>query len=228
MIDLKGKTALITGSSRGIGQQIALGLAGKGCNVIVHGRSPENSGKTLKLLNQYPITAYSVHGELTGLAGVEALIRRVKALGVPVDVLYNNAAISTKYRTDIWAHTWEEWARSFDVNVFSMYEMCKAFIPVMVAQKFGRVINVTSGIGLEPELMPYGATKWAVNKLTYDIASRLENTGVRANTLDPGWLRTDLGGEHAPNPVEAVLPGALEPAMVEDDGPNGQHFTALG
>jgi len=72
-----------------------------------------------------------------------------------------------------------------------------------------------------------GVSKWAVNKLTDDLAVKLKDTGVRINTLDPGWLRTDLGGENADHPVEAVLPGALAPALIEDEGPNGQFFSAI-
>ena len=97
----------------------------------------------------------------------------------------------------------------------------------MIENGFGRVINTTSGIKDEPELAPYGASKWAVNKLTYDIAVKLKNTGVRINTLDPGWIRTDLGGENADHPVEAVLPGALAPALIENNGPNGELFSAI-
>lgn len=97
----------------------------------------------------------------------------------------------------------------------------------MIENGFGRVINLTSGIKDLPELAPYGASKWAVNKLTDNLAIKLNDTGVRINTLDPGWLRTDLGGENADHPVEAVLPGALAPALIEDDGPNGQFFSAI-
>ena len=89
------------------------------------------------------------------------------------------------------------------------------------------VINITSGIKDQPELMPYGVSKAAVDKLTDDISVKLENTGVRINTLDPGWLRTDMGGENAEHPVEATLPGALAPALVDNDGPNGQFFSAI-
>jgi NAD(P)-dependent dehydrogenase (short-subunit alcohol dehydrogenase family) len=97
----------------------------------------------------------------------------------------------------------------------------------MIENGFGRVVNLTSGIKGEPQLAPYGASKAAVNKLTDDIASKLENTNVRINTLDPGWLRTDLGGTYANNAVEDVLPGALAPVLIENDGPNGQFFSAL-
>nr|MDA3928524.1 SDR family NAD(P)-dependent oxidoreductase [Prolixibacteraceae bacterium] len=74
---------------------------------------------------------------------------------------------------------------------------------------------------------PYGASKWAVNKLTDDLAIKLSDTNVRINTLDPGWLRTDLGGENADNPVEATMPGALAPVLIENDGVNGEFFSAI-
>ena len=131
------------------------------------------------------------------------------------------------YQEDFWTHSWEEWTESFKVNVMAMYSLCAAFIPEMLQQDFGRVINLTSGIKDQPELAPYGASKWAVNKLSDDIAAKLKGTGVKINTLDPGWLRTDLGGENAEHPVSAVLPGALAPALIGYDGPNGHFFSAI-
>ena len=227
MIQLKGKNALITGSSRGVGQQVAQALAKLGCNIIVHGRTQESCVKTLELLKKFDVDVYCVYGELSDELQVKQLINQVKALKISVDILYNNAAVMTPFHNDYWMHSWDEWMLSFKVNVFAMYSLCGAFIPAMIENGFGRVINLTSGIKNLPELAPYGATKWAVNKLTDDIAAKLANTGVRINTLDPGWLRTDLGGENADHPVEAVIPGALAPALVEDDGANGQFFSAI-
>ncbi len=227
MIELKGRNALITGSSRGIGQQLAQGLAELGCNIIVHGRSSESCTNTLALLEEYPIHTYGVYGELSHEDQVNQLIRQVQDLHINVDILYNNAALMTPFYDDYWKHSWEEWMLTFKVNVFAMYSLCGAFIPAMIENGFGRVINLTSGIKDMPELAPYGASKWAVDKLTDDVAVKLKNTGVRINTLDPGWLRTDLGGENAEHPVEAVLPGALAPALIEDDGPNGEFFSAI-
>jgi len=227
MIQLKGKNALITGSSRGVGQQVAQALAKLGCNIIVHGRTQESCVKTLELLKKFDVDVYCVYGELSDELQVKQLINQVKALKISVDILYNNAAVMTPFHNDYWMHSWDEWMLSFKVNVFAMYSLCGAFIPAMIENGFGRVINLTSGIKDLPELAPYGATKWAVNKLTDDIAAKLANTGVRINTLDPGWLRTDLGGENADHPVEAVIPGALAPALVEDDGANGQFFSAI-
>jgi 3-oxoacyl-[acyl-carrier protein] reductase len=227
MIQIKGKNALITGSSRGVGQQIALGLAKLGCNIIVHGRTQKGCEKTVDLLKKHNVKVYVVYGELSDESLVNQVIRQVKDLKISVHILYNNAAIMTPRHEDYWNHSWEEWIATFKVNVFAMYSLCGAFIPAMIENGFGRVINLTSGIKDQPELAPYGASKWAVNKLTDDIATKLINTGVRINTLDPGWLRTDLGGSNADNPVEATLPGALAPALVENDGPNGQFFSAI-
>jgi len=224
---LKGKTAFITGSTRGVGQQIALGLARLGCNIIVHGRTFENCKKTLGLLEEFQIDTYSVHGDLSKDSEIDHIILQVNQIDAEVDILYNNAAIMTPYREDIWSHTSDEWVRSYQVNVVATYKFCAAFIPRMIERNYGRVINMTSRITDQPQLAPYGATKWAVDKLSQDFAFALKETNVRMNYLDPTWLKTDLGGEHADNEVEAVLPGALEPALIGNDGPNGEYFCAV-
>ena len=227
MIDIKGKTALITGSSRGVGQQIALGLADLGCNIIVHGSKKTSNDDTLSLLNSYSVKTYSVYGNLADDQEIENLINQVNDLEIPVDILYNNAGIMKDYHEDIWTHSTEEWMQTYKVNVVAMYKLCAAFVPAMIENEFGRVVNVTSRISGQPQLAPYGASKWAVDKLSQDLAVALENTPVRLNYFDPTWLKTELGGEHADNPVEAVLPGALKPVLVENNGANGQFFSAL-
>lgn len=227
MIPLKGKTALITGSSRGVGQQVAKALAKLGCNVIVHGRTKESCAKTLSLLKDSNVKVYCVSGELSDEKQVNKVIQQVRDLKIQVDILYNNAAVMTPFHQDVWLHNWDEWMLTMKVNVFAVYSLCGAFIPAMIENGFGRVINLTSGIKEVPELAPYGASKWAIDKLTDDLASKLANTGVRINTLDPGWLKTDMGGENAEHPVDAVIPGALAPVLIENDGLNGQFFSAI-
>lgn len=227
MIDIKGKTAFVTGSSRGVGQQIVIGLAKLGCNIILHGRTKESNDKTIELLKEHEVSTYVVYGELSEEVQVNDIIKQVHNLNIKVDILYNNAGMMTTYNVDYWNHTWEDWMLSFKVNVMAMYSLCRAFIPAMIDNGFGRVINTTSGIMHEPELAPYAASKWAVNKLTDDYKEKLKDSGVRMNTLDPGWCRTDLGGPSADHDVKDVLPGALAPALIENDGANGEMFSAI-
>ena len=228
MINMQGRNALITGSSRGVGQQIAIGLAQNGCNVIVHSRTKNGCARTIQMLKKYSVSVYSVFGELSDEASVHKVIRQCNALNIDIDILYNNAGMMVPYQDDIWQHSWKSWMTSMKTNVFSMYTLCSAFIPQMEERGFGRVVNLISGINKTPELAPYGASKWAVIKLTEDLASKYANTNVKINALDPGWLRTDMGSQGAPNLVEAVLPGALVPALLEEDGVSGESFEALG
>lgn len=227
MTELKGKNALITGASRGIGRQIALGLAERGCNIIVHGRAKESCTETLRQLEKHPVKTYCVYGDLSDKEQTDQMIAQVQRLSVSIDILYNNAAIMTPYHDDFRSHSRKEWIETFKVNVIAIYELCSAFIPAMIQNGFGRVVNVTSGIKDKPELAPYGASKWAVRKLTEDLAVKLKNTGVRINALDPGWLQTDMGGKEADYPVTAVLPGGVAPVTIENDGPNGRLYSAI-
>jgi NAD(P)-dependent dehydrogenase (short-subunit alcohol dehydrogenase family) len=222
---LKGKWALVTGSSRGIGQQIALGLAAEGCNVIVHGRQLENTVKTLDLLSNYNVESLAVEGDLSMPDGASKVIESVIEKVGDIDILYNNAAISTQSKP-IWDFTIEEWQKLFQVNVYSLIGLCNAFAPRMKERGYGRIINLSSGIKNQPELAPYGVSKGTVDRFTIDLAYALKDTNVRVNYLDPGWIRTDLGGPNGSHDVTAVLPGALVPALLDDKGPTGEFFKA--
>ncbi len=225
METLNGKWALITGSSRGIGQQIALGLAEKGCNLILHGRKETGLAKTQELLIAYPVKVVSVSGDLQSEAGVTSVIEQVRVSGPQVDILYNNAAIMSPWKP-LWEITTDDYLETFKVNVFALISLCTAFAPGMVERVYGRIINLTSGIKDIPQLAPYSISKAAVDKYTKDLAAELKGTNVLANVLDPGWLQTDLGGPNADHAVETVLPGALVPALLEDYGASGQFYAA--
>ena len=222
---LAGRWALVTGATRGIGQQIALGLAEFDCNVVVHGRKRESARKTLALLKKYDIETAVVEGDLGTASGVRKVISGVRRKPGHVDILYNNAGLQNE-----WEHAWDIgrriWHEAFDVNVVAMTQLMNAFVPGMIERGFGRVVNLSSGIANIPELTPYSASKAAVDKLSSDLATGLEGSNVILSTLDPGWLRTDMGGPHAPLDVTTVLPGALVPVLLKEGAKNGRKFYA--
>lgn len=226
MKKLQNKWAFITGSSRGIGQQIALGLAGEGCNIIVHGRTLENTQNTLDMLKSYPVETFAVAGELGNIVAEDAfLVQIIDRVGY-VDVLYNNAAVMGTWNDSIFAIPITEWHGVFAINVFAMVRICNVLIPIMLSRGWGRVINLVSGIKDTPQLAPYSVAKAAVDKYTKDLATQLKNTNVLVNALDPGWLKTDMGGKNADFSVETVIPGALVPALLADDSKSGMVYKA--
>jgi NAD(P)-dependent dehydrogenase (short-subunit alcohol dehydrogenase family) len=215
-IDIGGRWALVTGSSRGIGREIARGLAAKGCNLVLHSRLREHNASLAGELGKSVAVAV-VAAELSVEADVDRLVREAKHASGGIDVLYNNAAIMTPFCQDYATVTAADYRRSFEVNVIAPIRITHGLLPHMLEQRFGRIVQVTSGIRDEPELMAYAASKAALDKFVRDTVIRLRDTGVTMNLLDPGWLRTDLGGPNAPNAVESVMPGALVPALVEND-----------
>jgi NAD(P)-dependent dehydrogenase (short-subunit alcohol dehydrogenase family) len=222
---LAGRWCLVTGSSRGIGRQIAAGLAREGAHVIVHGRSREHTQDTLMLLKELGAQTDSVEGDLSDVVAAQRLIRAVLKAHGGIDILYNNAAIQGD-RKEIWDTSIDEWKAVIQVNLFSMVLLSTAFARGMKERRYGRIVNLTSGIKDTPQLSPYSVSKAAVNKFTQDLAFELRGTGVLVNCLDPGWLKTDMAGPGAEFEVETVLPGAIVPALLENDGPSGIVFKA--
>jgi NAD(P)-dependent dehydrogenase (short-subunit alcohol dehydrogenase family) len=225
MLDIKGKWALVTGSSRGVGRQVAGALADRGCHLILQSRKLEHTAALVAELKARGLTVHALAFELSDQQQVIALGQEAMRISGGLDVLYNNAAIMTPYHEDIFNTQAAEYALSFQVNTLTPITLCNMTLPGMIERKWGRVVNVTSGIKDQPQLMAYAASKAALDKYVYDMAPHLAGTGVTMNLLDPGWLRTDLGGPEAPNAVESVLPGALEPLLVED-GTCGKWFSA--
>ncbi len=225
MTAIKGKWALITGASRGVGRQIALGLAAKGCNLVLHSRTVSHTAELSAELKKSGITVRELEADLADTDAARRLAEKAEETSGGIDILYNNAAIMSPWHDPFTAPP-EDYHKSFTVNVISLIVICDVIVPRMQKRGFGRVINVTSGIQDQPELTPYAISKAAVDKYVKDLAGHLSGTGVVMSLLDPGWLRTDLGGQNAPNAVESVLPGALVPALLENDAASGILYRA--
>ena len=216
MIDVTNKWALITGANRGIGYRIAKFMAGKDCNLILHSRSLEHTKDVLAEVQALGVEAYAVAAELSDLSQVQIMINEIEARGTKVNILFNNAAVQIAYRTDYWKTPAEDYEKSFAINTIAPMMLCYHFIPKMIERGFGRVINTTSGIRNEPEQAGYSASKAALDKVTSDLAGKLDGTNVCINLTDPGWCRTDLGGPNAPNDPDSVIPGIVVGAFVDD------------
>ncbi len=223
--DIRGKWALVTGASRGIGRQICLGLSKYGCNLVLHSRDAAHTKTLTNELAEAGVMVYQVEAELSEQDEVDDMLGNILDACPGIDILYNNAAIMMPFRSDWVNIPAEDFRMSFEVNVISLVRICHGLIPGMVKRRWGRIINVTSGIKDQPELIAYALSKAAVDKFVADSVIRLKDTGVLMNLLDPGWLRTDMGGPNATNSVESVLPGALIPALI-DDGTTGKLFCA--
>ena len=221
MYQTKGKWALITGAARGIGYLTAQFMADRGCNLILHSRNLEHTEKILGEVRAKGVMAHAVAADLNDLGAVEAMLQEIDALGMPVDIVLNNAGLQIAYRTDYLSTPAEDFETSFRVNTIAPAMICYHFLPGMMARGSGRILNTTSGIALDVCQAGYSASKAALNKITIDLGSRVQGTDVLINLTDPGWCRTDLGGQQAPNAPESAIPGIVVGVFV-DDGKSGR------
>lgn len=225
MVDVRGRWALITGASRGIGYLSALFLAEHGCNLILHSRKLEHTEKVVKEVMALGVEAIPVCAELADADDVARMLKEIDALGKRVDLVLNNAGLQIAYRVNYYDTPVSDYIESYKINTVAPAMICYHFLPKMIDYGFGRILNTTSGIALEPEQAGYSASKAALNKITVDLASKLDGTDVMLNLCDPGWCRTDLGGPNAPNSPESAIPGIVVGAFL-DDKRSGRTFGA--
>ena len=216
MVDVKGRWALITGASRGIGYGAAKALAERGCNLILHGRTIEHLEKVISEVKALGVEAYPVAAELSDIDSVNKMLQYIDEHGTDVDIVLNNAGLQIAYRTDYIKTPVSDYETSFVINTIAPMVILYHFLPKMEKKGFGRIVNTTSGIRREPEQAGYSASKAALDKVTMDIASKYDGTDVIISLTDPGWCRTDLGGPNAPNSPESSLPGLIVGAFVDD------------
>ncbi len=225
MVNVKGRWALITGASRGIGYLTAIFMAEQGCNLILHSRKPEHTEKVLAEVKALGVDAYAVSAELSDLDAVEKMLKEIDEKGTVVDIVLNNAGLQIAYRNEYFSTPVSDYTESFKINTIAPAMICYHFLPKMIERGFGRILNTTSGIRLEPQQAGYSASKAALDKITIDLGSTVEGTDVMINLTDPGWCRTDLGGPHAPNAPESAIPGIVVGAFV-DDKKSGRYLNA--
>jgi 3-oxoacyl-[acyl-carrier protein] reductase len=189
-LQLAGKVALVTGSSSGIGAEIARTLAREGTTVIVHGRSSTSAEQVAQSIASQDGKAVVVTGDLTTDKGAEQVVSAALAVTGAVDILINNAGT---YANQGWMEsTAEEWAARYNANVLSVVRLVQRLIPQMKARGWGRIIQMASGEATQPfAFMPdYAVTKAALVNLTVSLAKEVARTGITVNTVSPGIIVT--------------------------------------
>jgi NAD(P)-dependent dehydrogenase (short-subunit alcohol dehydrogenase family) len=193
-LDLKGKRALVTGSSSGIGAGIARVLAAEGATLVVHGRDRARTLAVAESLRHDTGTpTHAVTGDLSTDEGAQAVVQAVMDAVGGIDILINNAGGTAVEGNPPWldvsAHTWME---AYSQNVGAIVRLCHAFIPGMTERGWGRIVNISSGSGMQPPatIPHYGAAKAAINNLTVSLSKALARTGITVNTVSPGAILT--------------------------------------
>ena len=206
-LGIKGKAALVTGGSRGLGRQSALALAGEGVNVAICGRTQETLDRTVEEIDALGVSSMGVVGDVSDLSDIESLHQRVvDGLG-PIDILVNNAG-GSRSRDDIQGTSLEDFMGTFDLNLFGGFQLMKLAIPHMQEQEWGRIINIASIWGREHGgNISYMSAKAALIGATKHAAISLAKDGILVNSIAPGSI-SHPGGSwerfQRENPPEAV------------------------
>jgi len=200
------KNAIVTGSARGIGKAIATRLAKDGYNIVIVDACPiENSQETADEIAKIGVTTKAVRCDVTDSAQVLELVEEVKSEMGSVDVLVNNAGIT---RDGLLVRMKEE---DFDaviaVNLKGTYNFTRAVAPIMMKQRSGRIVSISSIVGLQGNAgqVNYSASKAGVIGITKSVARELAPRGVTVNAIAPGYVET---------PMTAVLPDKVKEAML--------------
>ena len=190
---LKGKTAIVTGASRGIGRGIALALASEGVNLVLNARNASSLEETCVEAKKYGISFRCVIGDMADPATAHKLAAETIQYFGRIDILVNNAGIQNRKRTD--ELTIGDWDRMIAINESGVFYMCKAVLPFMTIAKSGSIINITSTASKTPHpnaAVCYGASKAAVTYLTKHLATEFGPEGVRVNAVQCGPIRSDM------------------------------------
>lgn len=189
---LKGKTAIVTGGTRGIGLSIVKTYLENGAKVAVAGSRKETVDKALAQLSEYEGRVMGIWPDLCDPEAVAKAFASVKNTFGSVDILVNNAGVSS--RTSLYDYTVEEFSKIMDLNVKAVFVCSQAAARIMKAQGGGVILNTSSMVSLygQPSGCGYPTSKFAVNGLTRSLARELAKDHIRVNAVAPGVTRTDM------------------------------------
>jgi NAD(P)-dependent dehydrogenase (short-subunit alcohol dehydrogenase family) len=231
---MKHQVALVTGSNRGIGFEIAKQLSMKKIQVILTSRDSANGeAAARKIAGDGAKKVVAMKLDVSNQVSVDNLSDEVEKTFGRLDILVNNAAILIDKDNVVASYADLETTvkTTLETNLIGAWRMCRAFIPLMKNNGYGRIVNVSSGAG-EFKYMAtsggywpaYSVSKASLNALTVMLASELRGTNILVNAVCPGWVRTDMGGSNAPRSVEEGAATPVWLATLPDGGPTGHNF----
>ncbi|GBF43999.1 short chain dehydrogenase [Leptospira ellinghausenii] len=222
----KEKIALVTGANRGIGKQVSIDLAKQGIYVLIASRNVSDAEDTLKQVKSVG------KGEIISLdVSKEQSINEVYDIITGsfgrLDILVNNAGIFTDPGS-FFETTSEDLHRTLMVNLFGPFRLIQVFLPMMVQNNYGRIVNVSSGMGQLSDMgggyPAYRISKTAINALTNLSSTEGVGKNIKINSVCPGWVKTDMGGTNATRSVEKGAETIVWAATLPDNGPTGKFF----
>src|SRR5687768_6388659 len=219
------RIAVVTGGNRGIGLEICRQLARLGLKVVLTARVEEKAKEAASEM-EGDVVPFPL--DVTQTADVERLTGFLEGELGGVDVLVNNAGVFLDRHFGGLTVPLEAVHDSLEVNVVGPWALSQAVVPMMKKRRYGRIVNVSSGLGAMSEMMggyaSYRVSKLALNGLTRILADELHGTNILVNTMCPGWVQTEMGGEGAPRPVEKGADTVVWLATLPDGGPTGGFF----
>ena len=218
--DLTGKVALVTGASRGIGEAIALAYARAGAQVALVSRKQADLERVAALIQAAGGQALALAAHTGETAALAAAVEQTVAAFGGIDIVVNNAATNPHFGPILTAEE-SHWDKILDVNVKGYFRVVKACVPGMQARGGGKVINVASVAGLEPQAMMgvYSVSKAAVLMLTRVLAAELASLNIQVNAIAPGFVKTKFSAALWQNPQinQAVLKRIPQKRMAEPE-----------
>src|SRR5918999_853752 len=217
------RVALVSGANRGIGREIARQLVGQGFTVVLGSRDLDKGTAAAGEIGAIPVQL-----DVADQESVDRVAAEVESRFGRLDALVNNAGIGNDFGQRGVDADLERVEESLDTNLFGAWRLAKAFIPLMQRNGYGRIVNVSTGMGQLSDMNGgspgYRVSKTALNALTRILANELEDTNVKVNSVCPGWVRTDMGGSGAPVSVEEGADTPVWLATLPADGPTGGFF----
>ena len=234
------KVALITGANKGIGKEIARQLGAQGITVLIGARDEGRGGEAAAELAGAGIDAHFVRLDVTDAASIAAAAAKVEAEFGHLDILVNNAGIALESGGPSSKLDIETLRKTYETNVFGVFAVTKALLPLLRKSDAGRIVNLSSSLGSltlnsDPEWdfaavkpLAYNSSKAALNMITVIFAAEVADTPIKVNAVCPGYVATDINQHSGTRTVEQGAIAAVRLATLPADGPTGGYFDDEG